>query len=81
MAMFIRVDVNQDLVRKKAGLAAKLVEVCPVKIFARGLIGLDCGYVLGHGGRKCAALTSGHPPERPLRSQYGPGRAKPPRLR
>ncbi|HZR81653.1 MAG TPA: hypothetical protein VFD92_11195 [Candidatus Binatia bacterium] len=36
MAMFIRIDVDQDEVRKTAGLAAKLVEVCPVNIFARG---------------------------------------------
>lgn len=36
MAMFIRVDVNQDVVRKTAGLAKKLVEVCPVKIFKAG---------------------------------------------
>lgn len=36
MAMFIRVDVKQDLVRKTPGLAAKLVEVCPVKIFRAG---------------------------------------------
>ena len=36
MAMFIRVDVNQDVVRKTEGLAKKLVEVCPVNIFAPG---------------------------------------------
>jgi NAD-dependent dihydropyrimidine dehydrogenase PreA subunit len=36
MAMFIRVDVKDDVVRKTPGLAAKLVEVCPVKIFAPG---------------------------------------------
>lgn len=36
MAMFIRVDVKQDLVKKTPGLAAKLVEVCPVKIFRAG---------------------------------------------
>lgn len=36
MAMFIRVDVDQAVVAKTAGLAAKLVEVCPVKIFAAG---------------------------------------------
>ncbi len=36
MAMFIRVDVNQDTVRKTAGLAKKLVEICPVKIFKPG---------------------------------------------
>ena len=32
-SMFIRVDVNNDLIRKKEGLAAKLEEVCPVNIF------------------------------------------------
>ncbi len=36
MAMFIRVDVDQGIVAKTDGLAAKLVEVCPVKIFAPG---------------------------------------------
>jgi NAD-dependent dihydropyrimidine dehydrogenase PreA subunit len=36
MAMFIRVDVKDDVVRKTAGLAQKLVEVCPVKIFKAG---------------------------------------------
>ena len=36
MAMFIRVDVDQNVVKKTAGLAKKLVEVCPVKIFAPG---------------------------------------------
>ena len=36
MAMFIRVDVNDGVVRKTAGLAKKLVEVCPVKIFKPG---------------------------------------------
>jgi NAD-dependent dihydropyrimidine dehydrogenase PreA subunit len=36
MAMFIRVDVDNGVVRKTAGLAKKLVEVCPVKIFAAG---------------------------------------------
>jgi NAD-dependent dihydropyrimidine dehydrogenase PreA subunit len=36
MAMFIRVDVDQAVVRKTAGLAKKLVEVCPVNIFAAG---------------------------------------------
>jgi NAD-dependent dihydropyrimidine dehydrogenase PreA subunit len=34
MAMFIRVDIDQSLVKKTPGLAKKLVEVCPVKIFA-----------------------------------------------
>jgi NAD-dependent dihydropyrimidine dehydrogenase PreA subunit len=33
MAMFIRVDVNHEVVRKTAGLAKKLVDVCPVAIF------------------------------------------------
>jgi len=36
MAMFIRVDVDNGVVRKTAGLANKLVEVCPVKIFKVG---------------------------------------------
>jgi NAD-dependent dihydropyrimidine dehydrogenase PreA subunit len=36
MAMFIRVDVDQKIVAKTPGLAAKLVEVCPVNIFALG---------------------------------------------
>ena len=36
MAMFIRVDVDRSLVKKTPGLAKKLVEVCPVKIFALG---------------------------------------------
>jgi NAD-dependent dihydropyrimidine dehydrogenase PreA subunit len=36
MAMFIRVDVDNGVVRKTAGLAGKLVEVCPVKIFKAG---------------------------------------------
>jgi NAD-dependent dihydropyrimidine dehydrogenase PreA subunit len=34
--MFIRVDVHHDVVRRTAGLAKKLVEVCPVNIFAHG---------------------------------------------
>lgn len=34
MAMFIQVDVKDEVVRKTAGLAPKLVEMCPVKIFA-----------------------------------------------
>jgi len=33
MAMFIRVDVDNTVIEKTAGLADKLVEVCPVKIF------------------------------------------------
>ena len=36
MAMFIRVDVDDSIVQKTAGLAQKLIEVCPVKIFAGG---------------------------------------------
>ena len=36
MAMFIRVDVNNGVVRKDAGLAKKIVEVCPVNIFKPG---------------------------------------------
>jgi NAD-dependent dihydropyrimidine dehydrogenase PreA subunit len=36
MAMFIRVDVEQDVLRRTPGLAAKLAEVCPVKIFKAG---------------------------------------------
>jgi len=36
MAMFIRVDVDDGLVRKTPGLAKKLVEVCPVSIFKLG---------------------------------------------
>jgi len=36
MAMFIRVDVDQSVVKKTPGLAKKLVEVCPVNIFAPG---------------------------------------------
>jgi NAD-dependent dihydropyrimidine dehydrogenase PreA subunit len=36
MAMFIRVDIDQSLVAKTPGLAKKLVEACPVKIFALG---------------------------------------------
>jgi len=36
MAMFIRVDVDNSIVEKTAGLADKLVEVCPVKIFKPG---------------------------------------------
>lgn len=33
MAMFIRVDVDNEVVEKTPGLADKLVEVCPVEIF------------------------------------------------
>ena len=36
MAMFIRIDVDEGVVRKAPGLAQKLVEVCPVKIFELG---------------------------------------------
>ena len=36
MAMFIRVDVDQNVIRKDPALAKKLVEVCPVNIFAAG---------------------------------------------
>ena len=34
MGMFIRIDVDAAVVSKTDGLAKKLVEVCPVKIFA-----------------------------------------------
>jgi NAD-dependent dihydropyrimidine dehydrogenase PreA subunit len=36
MAMFIRIDVDQGVVKKTPGVAQKLVTVCPVKIFAAG---------------------------------------------
>ena len=36
MAMFIRIDLQESVVRKTPGLAQKLVEVCPVKIFKPG---------------------------------------------
>jgi NAD-dependent dihydropyrimidine dehydrogenase PreA subunit len=36
MAMFIRVDVDNSVIEKTSGLAAKLVEACPVKIFKLG---------------------------------------------
>ena len=36
MAMFIRVDIKNDVVEKTPGLAKKLVEVCPVNIFKLG---------------------------------------------
>ena len=36
MAMFIRVDVDNGVVRKTSGLSKKLVDVCPVDIFAVG---------------------------------------------
>jgi len=35
MAMFIRIDVNDSEVAK-AGVAQKLIDVCPVKIFSAG---------------------------------------------
>lgn len=34
--MFIRIDLDESVVKKTAGLAKKLVEVCPVNIFALG---------------------------------------------
>ena len=34
--MFIRVEVDPEVIRKTPGLAKKLVEVCPVNIFAPG---------------------------------------------
>ena len=36
MAMFINVEADNTIIGKTPGLAAKLVEVCPVKIFAVG---------------------------------------------
>jgi NAD-dependent dihydropyrimidine dehydrogenase PreA subunit len=36
MAMFIRIDVDQGAIRKQAGLAKKLIDVCPVDIFTAG---------------------------------------------
>jgi len=36
MAMFIQVTVDNALVEKTEGAAEKLVEVCPVKIYAPG---------------------------------------------
>lgn len=36
MGMFIRIDVDAGVVEKSAGVSQKLVEVCPVKIFAPG---------------------------------------------
>ncbi len=36
MGLFIRIDLDEAIVRETEGLAAKLVEVCPVKIFANG---------------------------------------------
>jgi NAD-dependent dihydropyrimidine dehydrogenase PreA subunit len=34
--MFIRIDVNDGVIAKTEGLAKKLVESCPVKIFKPG---------------------------------------------
>jgi NAD-dependent dihydropyrimidine dehydrogenase PreA subunit len=36
MAMFIRIDANNDIIKKTEGVAKKLVDVCPVKIFKAG---------------------------------------------
>lgn len=36
MAMFIRIDANNDVIKKTEGVAKKLTEVCPVKIFKLG---------------------------------------------
>lgn len=36
MAMFIDVKADNAIISKTPGLAAKIVEVCPVKIFAPG---------------------------------------------
>jgi NAD-dependent dihydropyrimidine dehydrogenase PreA subunit len=36
MAMFIRIDANNDVIKKTEGIAKKLVDVCPVKIFKAG---------------------------------------------
>jgi NAD-dependent dihydropyrimidine dehydrogenase PreA subunit len=36
MAMFIRIDVDNDVIKKTEGVAKKLTEVCPVKIFKAG---------------------------------------------
>ena len=36
MAMFIQVDVDAGVIESTDGLAQKLIEVCPVKIFAAG---------------------------------------------
>lgn len=35
MAMFIRIDLNESAIAD-AGVASKLIEICPVKIFAAG---------------------------------------------
>jgi NAD-dependent dihydropyrimidine dehydrogenase PreA subunit len=34
--MFIRIDANNDVIKKTEGVAKKLVDVCPVKIFKAG---------------------------------------------
>jgi NAD-dependent dihydropyrimidine dehydrogenase PreA subunit len=36
MAMFIRIDLDEQVIRKTPGLGKKLVDVCPVNIFAPG---------------------------------------------
>ena len=36
MAMFISVEVKDSVIEKTAGVAEKLVEVCPVNIFKLG---------------------------------------------
>jgi NAD-dependent dihydropyrimidine dehydrogenase PreA subunit len=36
MGMFIRVELDQEKVRSRPGLAKKLVDVCPVDIYALG---------------------------------------------
>jgi NAD-dependent dihydropyrimidine dehydrogenase PreA subunit len=36
MAMFISVEVKDSVIEKSAGVAEKLVEVCPVNIFKLG---------------------------------------------
>ncbi|MDH5674118.1 MAG: 4Fe-4S binding protein [Myxococcales bacterium] len=33
MGMFIRIDLNQGAIESAPGIAQKLVEICPVKIF------------------------------------------------
>jgi NAD-dependent dihydropyrimidine dehydrogenase PreA subunit len=36
MAMFIRIDLNDSVIRKTTGLAKKIADVCPVNIFKAG---------------------------------------------
>jgi NAD-dependent dihydropyrimidine dehydrogenase PreA subunit len=36
MAIFIRIDLDDGIIRRTDGLAKKLVEVCPVNIFEPG---------------------------------------------